>query len=78
MDAAAIRAAVARDITPPSDLPDRCRDHFKTPKDPAVGEPWVGYRGKVHIAARAINSQIDGCAAWWDDYRAGLKVEAVQ
>lgn len=40
------------------------------PPDPAAGEEWVGYRGRVHIAGKAIDDQIDGCSAWYDQYQA--------
>ncbi len=42
------------------------------PRDPAAGEQWVAWRGRVFIAADDVNSQIDGCAVWWDDVKAGL------
>lgn len=42
------------------------------PRDPAAGEQWVAWRGRVFIAADDINSQIDGCASWWVDVKAGL------
>jgi hypothetical protein len=72
LDKAAIATAAARQAPNIPDYPDRCREHFKMPRDPMGGEQWVAWRGRVHIAAAAIDSQIDGCAAWWDDVKAGL------
>lgn len=72
LDAAAIASAVARQSPNLPDLPDRCRAHFRMPRDPAGGEQWVAWRGRVFIAAADINRQIDGCAGWWDDVKAGI------
>ncbi len=72
LDAAAIAKAVAEQKTALPELPDRCREHFRMPRDPMAGEQWVAWRGRVHIAAADIDGQIDGCAGWWDEVRAGL------
>lgn len=75
LDNAAISKAVAEKGADVPELPPECRRHFVMPNDPMGDEPWVKWRGKVFISADAINNQIDNCAQWNDDIRAGLSAQ---